>query len=98
MKKIFLSLAALSVLSLPAMAGGIIYENTQEPVTLSIQTKNFCKVGTATCKNYFGLVQVGDCSYETAMKNGGIKNVHHHDTKTKGWFFCKKKTTKVYGQ
>jgi hypothetical protein len=98
MKKIILSLVAVAALSTPVFAKGVIYENSTEPSTLSLQTQKACKVGTATCKNYFGLVQIGDCSYEAAMKNGKITQVHHHDNQVKGWFFLKRQTTKVYGE
>lgn len=98
MKKLILSIVAVAAMTAPVLAAGAIYENSTEPAVLSLQTSRVCKVGTATCKNYFGLVQLGDCSYDAAMKNGKITQVHHHDTKTKGWFFLKRQTTKVYGE
>lgn len=39
------------------------------------------KVGEATCKAILG-VAVGDCSIETAAKNGGIKKIHHVDSES----------------
>lgn len=97
MKKFILSLAALAVFSSPVMAAGFLYNDTVEPAALSQQPINSCKVGKAKCDNYFGLVQLGDCSYEAAMKNGRISHVNHHDTQVKGWFFFKHITTRVYG-
>lgn len=98
MKKIILSLAILSAVSTPVMAAGYLYSDTAEPAVLSQQVIRSCKVGKATCDNYMGLVQLGDCSYEAAMRNGKIGQVNHHDTYTKGWFFFKHITTRVYGE
>ena len=97
MKRFVLSLAAISVLSAPCFAAGWLYNDTVEPAALSQQPVRPCKVGKATCDNYLGLVQLGDCSYEAAMRNGKITQVNHHDTCTKGWFFYKHTTTRVYG-
>lgn len=97
MKKIILSLLAVSILSTPVLAKGALYNDTVEPSALSQQPIRPCKVGKATCDNYFGLVQLGDCSYEAAMRAGKITQVNHHDTHTKGWFFFTHTTTRVYG-
>jgi len=98
MKKIILGLAAVTLLSTPAFATGLFYNDTVEPTTLGQQPVKPCKVGKATCANYMGVVQLGDCSYEAAMKNGHISEVNHHDTQTTGWFFYKRIITKVYGE
>lgn len=98
MKKMFLALAAIAVLSSPVLAAGFLYNDTVEPSTLSQQPVRPCKVGKATCDNYLGVVQLGDCSYEAAMRNGRITQVNHHDTYVKGWFFFKHITTRVYGE
>ena len=98
MKKFILSLAALSMLSAPVLAAGALYSDTVEPSVLAQQPIRSCRVGKATCDNYLGLIQLGDCSYEAAMKNGKISQVNHHDTYTKGWFFYKHITTRVYGE
>lgn len=97
MKKTILSLAALAMLSAPAFATGFLYNDTVEPTTLSQQQVTSSKVGRAECTNYLGFVQLGDCSYEAAMRNGRICHVNHHDTCTKGWVFFKHIVTKVYG-
>lgn len=39
------------------------------------------KEGTAECKNIMGLVFFGDCSVETAAKNGKITQIKSVDTK-----------------
>ena len=99
MKKVLLGFAVLALLcqATASYAFGI-YEDTTEPVRLSTQANSSCKVGTATGKSYLGIVNLGDCSYEAAMRNGKITQVHHHDKETKGWFFYKQITTKVYGE
>ena len=97
------TLVVLGLLGLIAASSGVhaipaIYADTSEPSTLSLQSPNSLKCGQASCKHYwFGIVKLGDCSYQAAMRNGGITQVHHHDTKNKGWFFLKEVTTKVYG-
>ena len=37
------------------------------------------KKGEATCMSVLGLVATGDCSIDTAMKNGGLKKIHYVD-------------------
>ncbi len=37
------------------------------------------KVGEAECSSILSLVATGDCSIDTAMKNGGLSEVHHVD-------------------
>lgn len=97
MKKIILTLAAVSILSTPAFATGWLYNDTVVPSALSQQPVRPCKVGKATCNNYLGFIQLGDCSYEAAMRNGRMTQVNHHDTQVKGWFFFTHITTRVYG-
>ena len=98
MKRIILSFAIIGMINAPVMAAGCLYSDTVEPSALSSLSVRPCKVGKATCDNYLGMVQLGDCSYEAAMKNGKITQVSHHDTAIKGWFFFKHITTKVYGE
>lgn len=98
MKKLFLGIAAFAMLSTPVLAAGWLYSDTVEPSALPNQVPRTCRVGKATCDSYLGLVQLGDCSYDTAMRNGKISFVNHADTYTKGWFFFKHITTKVYGE
>lgn len=98
MKKVLFSLVALFMLSSPVLAFGGLYSDTVEPSALSQQPVRPCKVGKATCDSYLGVVQLGDCSYEAAMRNGKITQVNHHDTAVKGWFFFRHITTRVYGE
>jgi hypothetical protein len=57
---------------------GSAYTNVKLPVIATAAT-DAPKVGTSECKSYFGLVAVGDASIDAAMKNGGIRKVHHVD-------------------
>lgn len=98
MKKFIMTAVAVSMLSAPVLAEGIFYNDTVMPSMLSNQGIRSCKVGKATCDNYMNMVQLGDCSYDAAMRNGKITQVNHHDTYTQGWFFFKHITTRVYGE
>lgn len=98
MKKFILVMAAVSMLSTPVFAAGFLYNDTAEPTALAQQPVRPCKVGKATCNSFLGLIQLGDCSYEAAMRSAHITQVNHHDTYTKGWFFYKHITTRVYGE
>jgi hypothetical protein len=51
--------------------------NLTTPVNATASTK----VGEAYCKNFLGLVALGDASLDAAMKNGGITRIHHVDCK-----------------
>ena len=56
------------------------------------------KRGEATAKGII-LVAVGDASVETAAKNGGIKKIHHVDSKTTNILgIYSEYTTIVYGE
>jgi TRL-like protein family len=60
---------------------GVAYTNVQIPVAATANGISPQKTGTAECKSYFALVATGDCSIETAEKNGGITKVNHIDWK-----------------
>ena len=98
MKKILFSLMAVCMLSTPVFAFGGLYSDTIEPAALGLQQVRTARVGCSKCDSYFGIVQLGDCSYEAAMRNGKINYVNHHDTQVKGWFFFRHITTRVYGE
>ena len=84
MKKALKALAIGSVaLSLGGCAtsfpiGGIVTE-IQLPVAVTDYGKTSSKVGEAKCASYLGMVATGDCSLETAKKNGKITKVNHVD-------------------
>ena len=81
MKKIIIFLAALLCTATVAKAeflGGFIYNGATTPgggYTSVAPTKQ----GSATCKNIWYIVTVGDCSVRTAMKNGGIRTLSGYD-------------------
>ncbi len=56
------------------------------------------KRGEATAKGIV-MVAIGDASVETAAKNGGIKKIHHVDSRTTNIFgVYSEYTTVVYGE
>ena len=101
MKKVLCLVALMAFLSTAAFANeplfGFAYKNTQEAGGGS-GSVNPAKCGEATCKSYFGVVALGDCSVATAMKNGGVKSLSHYDTDVWGIMGFKKVTVKAYGQ
>jgi hypothetical protein len=101
MKKTLFSLALTGLLlTISSNANAFeIYGNINTPSNLSLQTAKSLKCGAASCKIYwFGIVKLGDCSYQAALRNGKMTQVHHQDTQTKGWFWLKTITTRVYGE
>ncbi len=81
MKKLFLLTALFMLTAATANAeflGGFIYNGTTTPgggYTPAIASKQ----GSATCKNIWFIVTVGDCSVKTAMKNGNIRSLAGYD-------------------
>ena len=55
------------------------------------------KTGTTTCRSYFHIVGLGDCSVQTAMKNGGIKVLAGYDVHKKNIIGIQKITTRAWG-
>lgn len=75
---------------LPALAGSLLlsgcYVNLSTPspaVTVKLDADSAQKQGSATCTGFLWAFATGDCSLDTAMKNGRISKVHHVDAKTK---------------
>ena len=63
------------------MPVGVLYTELSLPITATgAQGK---KEGTAECKSIMALVAMGDCSIETAKKNGGISKVSNVDWEAK---------------
>lgn len=62
-----------------------------------VLAKRGYKKGTATCKNYLGLVTIGNCGFGDAVKDGKLNVVNYVDYKTKGWFFARDLIIEVYG-
>jgi len=57
---------------------GVIYGKVKAPL-IATNLQESSKKGTAICKSILGVVAVGDCSIEAAMKQGKISKVHHVD-------------------
>ena len=99
MKKLFLTMALLTITSMAAHAeflGGFIYNNTITPgggYTSAAATK----MGKASCKNIWFLVSVGDASVRTAMKNGGIKTLAGYDVQRENILGIQTITVRAWG-
>lgn len=79
------------------VAGGI-YTEVKAPLSSAGTAAGSSKVGRAMAKTILGWVASGDASIETAMKNGGIRRIHHVDYEAKSiLFFYGEFTTTVYG-
>lgn len=75
-----------------------IYNGTVEPMDYSVPGATLgSKTGTATCKTVLGLVNWGDCSLRTAMKNGRISRITSADWEKHYVLIYGEKTLKVYG-
>lgn len=86
MRKVLVSVAGLLVCALlfsgcaSSYPVGSLYTNLKLPVSVTDnQHKAGLKVGTVECQSILALVATGDCSVETAMKNGGITKIYHVD-------------------
>ena len=84
MKKVLLMMTVLMLMaSLVGCASiqpiGIAYTDLNLPLNATSNDGKASKVGTSECKSVLTLVAWGDCSIETAKKNGGITKVHHID-------------------
>jgi hypothetical protein len=58
---------------------GNFYTQLKLPVAVGDSNVKATKVGTAESKSILAMVATGDCSIETAMRNGGITRIHHVD-------------------
>ncbi len=52
-----------------------------EAASVKMDANAFDKVGKSQASNILGIIQTGDISINSAMKNGNIKKVHHVDMK-----------------
>ena len=76
--------------------GAVIYSGMTTPgggYTSTVASKQ----GTATCKNIFFIVSVGDCSVRAAMKNGGIRSLAGYDVQRENIVGFQTITTKAWG-
>lgn len=62
-----------------AVPVGAIYTDIKLPVNVTANGAAAPKVGIAECKSILAMFATGDCSIESAKKNGGIQKVYHVD-------------------
>ena len=79
----------------PYQAG--IYTKTTQPAAETPNVAKGSKVGEATCRSVMGIVNWGDCSFKTAMKNGKITKATGADWEHFWVIVYGKKTYRVYG-
>ena len=78
---------------------GLAFDQTSAPLDVNFdKTSLGSKTGEASSESILGLVAWGDCSAQTAAKNGGLKVINHADYKRFSVLgFYSKFTTVVYG-
>ena len=78
---------------------GFVYNQTRAPLSLEYNKTNLGdKRGTAEATSVLGMIATGDCSIETAARNGGIKTITHADYEFQNILGIFTKTTViVYG-
>ena len=75
-----------------------IYSGTTEPADYTIPDATLGKkTGRATCHTVIGLINWGDCSIKSAMKDGKISKVTAADWERKYILLYGQKTLRVYG-
>ena len=79
---LMLSLVAVLLMSGCAMTmtpvTGFVYSDVTGP-WVATSADGGSKVGTSEAQSILGLVGIGDASIDAAVKNGGIKKIHHVD-------------------
>ena len=84
--KTVLAVSAVIVLSGCASGmqpvSGALFSDVKGPFDVSDLSFTPTKTGKSMAKSYVGLIGIGDASIESAMKDGGIKQVHHVDYHT----------------
>ncbi len=99
MKNFILGLALLMFTTIGANAeflGGFIYNGATTPgggYTPAVASKQ----GSATCKNVWYIVTVGDCSVRAAMKNGNIRSLAGYDVHRENILGFQTITVKAWG-
>ena len=80
---------------------GVVYTGTTFPSgdKVKLDSETASKQGKSSCYSVFALVGFGDCSINSAMKEGGITKIHHVDSSSMNvlYFFFKYDTI-VYGE
>ena len=97
---VFLALGFVSIQSAQAYEpwGVGIYNGTKEVMDYATPGATLgSKTGEATCKTILGIVNWGDCSLRSAMKNGRISKVTAADWEKRYIVVYGTKTLRVYG-
>lgn len=83
-------------------AAGYLYADLTYPlVPVEIgPASSYPKVGyTGHCRSYFGLVSMGDCSIQSALRKADISKIHHIDAISKNILGIYAEVSyKVYGE
>ena len=87
MKKVYFTLLVLlfaltscSYVAPVVPPSGLLFSNIKAPLDVDVnQTKVYDKQGEASSSNVLGLFSFGDCSINTAARNGNIKTIEHAD-------------------
>ena len=82
MKHSGMKLALIMIVAFSLSGCALLYNDLKTPLpSLSVEgdTQARTSIGKSSCESYVWVVAVGDCSVETAMKNGNITKVHHVD-------------------
>ena len=96
----FLAFGALAIPKAEAVEpwGLSIYTGTTEPADYAIPGATLGnKTGKASCHTILGVVNWGDCSIKSAMKNGKISRVTSADWERKYILIYGQKSLRVYG-
>ncbi len=103
MKHAGMKLIVIMIMTFSLTGCALLYNDLKTPLpALSVEgdTQARTHIGTSSCASYVWVVALGDCSVETAMKNGNITKVHHVDSEFKSLFLgiYTRFTTVVYGE
>ncbi|MDD7472795.1 MAG: TRL-like family protein [Bdellovibrionota bacterium] len=79
MKKLLLVLILILAGCATSAPMGMVYTEVKLPVNVTSNGQAYARTGVAECKSILGLVAFGDCSIESAKKQGGVSRVYHVD-------------------
>jgi hypothetical protein len=98
---IFFAALILSGCAYNSPVPGVIYTEATFPSgdKVKLDSDTVSKQGKSSCYSVLGLVAYGDCSINSAMKEGGITKIHHVDsTSMNVLHFYFRFDTIVYGE
>ena len=76
-----------------------LYSEVSAPLSTEGPIQLGSKSGEASAKTILGIVATGDCSLQTAAKNGGLTKINHVDYRYKNILGIVQETTVVvYGE